>query len=91
MCTKNNTYLSSTHVFTVFTYIHMWRSCLAWISCMVRKTLSYEPVTQPLAPCWVESLVQNMGVRIKGTLGDLDPLNKVPCKRARYRVQKGTL
>ena len=26
---------------------------------------------------------------IKGTLGDIDPLNKVPLKRARSRVQKG--
>ena len=33
-----------------------------------------------------------MGGRIKGTLGDIDPLNKVPLKplkRARSRVQKG--
>ena len=35
-----------------------------------------------------------MGVRIRGTLGDIDPLNKVPFKRARSRVKKslkGTL
>ena len=32
-----------------------------------------------------------MGVRIRGTLGDIDPLNKVPFKRARSRVQKGPL
>ena len=30
-----------------------------------------------------------LGGRIKGTLGDIDPLNKVPLKRARSRVQKG--
>ena len=30
-----------------------------------------------------------MGVGIRGTLGDIDPLNKVPFKRARSRVQKG--
>ena len=30
-----------------------------------------------------------MGVRIRGTLGDLDPLSKVPFKRATSRVQKG--
>ena len=30
-----------------------------------------------------------LGVRIRGTLGDIDPLNKVPFKRARIRVQKG--
>ena len=32
-----------------------------------------------------------MGVRISGTLGDIDPLNKVPFKRATSRVQKGPL
>ena len=32
-----------------------------------------------------------MGDRITGTLGDFDPLNKVPSKRARTRVQKGPL
>ena len=31
----------------------------------------------------------SLGVRIRGTLGDIDPLNKVPFKRARSRVQKG--
>ena len=30
-----------------------------------------------------------MGVRIRGTLGDIDPFNKVPFKRARSRVKKG--
>ena len=30
-----------------------------------------------------------MGVRIRETLGDIDPLNKVPFKRATSRVQKG--
>ena len=30
-----------------------------------------------------------MGVRIRGTLGDTDPLNKLPFKRARSAVQKG--
>ena len=30
-----------------------------------------------------------LGVGIRGTLGDLDLLNKVPFKRARSRVQKG--
>ena len=30
-----------------------------------------------------------IGGRIKGTLGDIDPLNKVTLKRARSRVQKG--
>ena len=30
-------------------------------------------------------------VRNRGTLGDIDPLNKVPCKRARSRVKKGPL
>ena len=32
-----------------------------------------------------------MGVRIRGTLGEKGPLNKVPFKRARSRVQKGPL
>ena len=29
-----------------------------------------------------------MGVRIRETLGDIDPLNKVPLQRATSRVQK---
>ena len=33
----------------------------------------------------------NMGVRIRGTLGDIDPLIKVPFKRATSRIQKGPL
>ena len=32
-----------------------------------------------------------MGVKIRGTLGDIDPLNKVSCKGAKSRVKKGTL
>ena len=32
-----------------------------------------------------------MGVRIRGTLGEKDPLNKAPFKRATSRVQKGPL
>ena len=32
-----------------------------------------------------------MGVRIRGTFGDIDPFNKVPFKRARSGVQKGPL
>ena len=32
-----------------------------------------------------------LGVRIRGTPGDIDPLNKVPFKRAISRVQKGPL
>ena len=30
-----------------------------------------------------------MGIRISGTLGDIDPLNKAPFKRGISRVQKG--
>ena len=30
-----------------------------------------------------------MGARIRGTIGDIDPLNKAPFKRATSRVQKG--
>ena len=38
----------------------------------------------------IKGLLGNLvGVRIRGTLGDIDPLNKVPFKRARSRVQKG--
>ena len=29
--------------------------------------------------------------RVRGSLGDVDPPNKVPFKRARSRVQKGPL
>ena len=32
-----------------------------------------------------------LGARITRTLGDIDPLNKVPFKRATSRVQKGPL
>ena len=32
-----------------------------------------------------------VGVRIRGTLEDIDPLNKVLFKRATSRVQKGPL
>ena len=31
-----------------------------------------------------------LGVRIRKTLGDIDPLNKVPFKRATSGVQKGS-
>ena len=36
-----------------------------------------------------EGLWFRMGDRIRGTLGDADPLNKVPFKRATSRVKKG--
>ena len=32
-----------------------------------------------------------MGDRIRGTLGDIDPLNKVPVEESQKRVQKGSL
>ena len=32
-----------------------------------------------------------LGVRIRGTLGDIDPLNRLPFKRARSRAKKGLL
>ena len=35
--------------------------------------------------------LSNMGVRIRVTFGDIDPLNKVPSKRARSKVKKGPL
>ena len=38
-----------------------------------------------------QAKLSQVGVRIRGTLGDIDPLNKVPFKRATSRVQKGPL
>ena len=32
----------------------------------------------------------SLRVRIRGTFGDIDPLNKVPFKRARSRVWEGS-
>ena len=32
-----------------------------------------------------------MGARIRGNFGDIDPLKKVPVKRAKSRVKKGPL
>ena len=43
---------------------------------------------------FLDSVLQGLykvGVRIRGTLGDIDPLNKFPFKRATSRVQKGPL
>ena len=34
-------------------------------------------------------MLQILGGRIRGTLGDVDPLNKAPFKRAISRVRKG--
>ena len=28
-----------------------------------------------------------LGVRIRGTLGDIEPLNKIPCKKPKGRVK----
>ena len=35
---------------------------------------------------------RNLGVRIRGTLGDIDPLNKVPFNRVKgdHRVSEGS-
>ena len=35
--------------------------------------------------------LQEIGVRIRGTLGHPDPLNKVPFKKAISRIKKGPL
>ena len=35
--------------------------------------------------------VEHLGDRTRGTLGDIDPLYKVPFKRARSRVEKENL
>ena len=37
----------------------------------------------------VQALAAYLGVKIRGTLDDIDPLNKVPVKRAMTRVKKG--
>ena len=34
---------------------------------------------------------KRLGIRIRGTLGDIDPLNKVPFKRPTSRVEEGPL
>ena len=34
---------------------------------------------------------QDLGGRIRGTLGDIDPLNTVPFRRAISKVKKGPL
>ena len=52
-------------------------------------------MTHPRTVCASEPWTRNpkpyMGVRIRGTLRDIDPLNKVPFERATSRVQKGSL
>ena len=48
-----------------------------------------QKVPRPTASCQIPLFSPKLGVGIKGTLGDIDPLNKVPFKRARSRVQKG--
>ena len=42
-------------------------------------------------PFWNSAIRGVIGFRISGTLGDIDPLNKVPLKRAISRVKKGLL
>ena len=37
------------------------------------------------------SAISGVAVGIRGTLGDIDPLNKAPFQRARSRVKKGPL
>ena len=39
----------------------------------------------------LDGFFQLLGDRIRGTLGDRDPLDKVPFKRAISRVEKGPL
>ena len=50
---------------------------------------SVEPFLRQRKTVAIESNAVGMGVGIRATLGDIDPLNKVPFKRARSRVQKG--
>ena len=40
---------------------------------------------------WLVANMSYPGVRIRGTLDDIDPLNKVPFQRAISRVKKGPL
>ena len=42
---------------------------------------------------WVEEILNSaqLGGRIRGTLGDIDPLSKVLLKRATNKVKKGPL
>ena len=49
------------------------------------------PVVVKAWPRRQTSRASHVGVRIRGTLGDIDPLTKVPFKRATSRVQKGPL
>ena len=41
--------------------------------------------------CFDLKAMRILGVRIGGTLGDIDPLSKVPFERATSRVKKGPL
>ena len=56
------------------------------------KSMDVKP-SGALAPRILQDMsgTATVGVRIRGTLGDIDRLNKVPCKRARSRVKKGPL
>ena len=46
-------------------------------------------ILNPLLSPFSESF--KVGVGTRGTLGDIDPLNKVPFKRATSEVQKGPI
>ena len=48
-------------------------------------------VTQSAARLKAATQGTAFGVGIRGTLGDIDPLNQVPFKRGRRRVKKGAL
>ena len=51
----------------------------------------HEPEILYIVPEPFKPLSPLVGVRIRGTLGDIDPHNKVPFKRARSKVKKGPL
>ena len=59
--------------------------------CRKKRALSPLKPEPRTAPLQVKALTLNLGVRMRGTLGDIDPLNKLPFKRARSGAQKGPL
>ena len=60
--------------------------------CLVLHCPGPLPPAACRAPCLAyPAEAHDVGLRIRGTVGDIDPLNKAPLKRARSGVQKGPL
>ena len=58
--------------------------------CFQRRQSTFRTGLGAAVFAWVYlTFKQSMGARIRGTLGDIDPSNTVPFKRAKSRVQKG--